>query len=105
MFHRARGLLHHVKRILCCFGVLGCGERTRTFIEVEGISDVLLHAAADSMDGLSAREISKLLLGLQARVYGSVDCRLNPSVLQSHMTSAIEHQKRKRELVEKAVVF
>ena len=55
--------------------------------------------------GLSAREISKLLLGLQARVYGSAACRLDAAVLQAHFAAAIRHQKRKRELVERGVTF
>ena len=37
--------------LVSCCGLFGCGVRARSRIQVEGITDVLLQSAADSMDG------------------------------------------------------
>uniref|UniRef100_A0A453PD66 AAA+ ATPase domain-containing protein n=1 Tax=Aegilops tauschii subsp. strangulata TaxID=200361 RepID=A0A453PD66_AEGTS len=64
-------------------------------IHVRDISDDLLRDAARKIDGFSGREIAKLMASVQAAVYGSPDCILNPQLFSEVVEYKIaEHQQR-----------
>ncbi|EMS67189.1 ATPase family AAA domain-containing protein 3 [Triticum urartu] len=64
-------------------------------IHVQDISDDLLRDAARKIDGFSGREIAKLMASVQAAVYGSPDCILNPQLFREVVEYKIgEHQQR-----------
>nr|BAJ89525.1 predicted protein [Hordeum vulgare subsp. vulgare] len=64
-------------------------------IHVQDITDDLLRDAARKIDGFSGREIAKLMASVQAAVYGSPDCILNPQLFNEVVEYKIaEHQQR-----------
>jgi hypothetical protein len=65
-------------------------------IEVRGIDDGLLNAAAAAMDGFSAREIAKFAASVQAAVYGSPEPVLNRELFARVLEYKLkEHAARK----------
>ncbi|XP_072987068.1 uncharacterized protein [Typha latifolia] len=66
-------------------------------IEIKGISDDLIREAAVKTEGFSGREIAKLMAGVQAAVYGSKDCELNPGLFREVVDYKVaEHQQRRK---------
>ena len=64
-------------------------------IHVRDITDDLLRDAARKIDGFSGREIAKLMASVQAAVYGSPDCILNPQLFSEVVDYKIaEHHQR-----------
>uniref|UniRef100_A0ACD5YUB3 Uncharacterized protein n=1 Tax=Avena sativa TaxID=4498 RepID=A0ACD5YUB3_AVESA len=64
-------------------------------IQVRDITDDLLRDASCKIDGFSGREISKLMASVQAAVYGSPDCILNPQVFSEVVAYKVaEHHQR-----------
>ncbi|KAJ6812207.1 ATPase family AAA domain-containing protein 3-like [Iris pallida] len=72
-------------------------RRQQQKIEIKGITDDLLKEAAAKTEGFSGREIAKLMASVQAAVYGSKDCELNPELFRDVVDYKVaEHQQRKK---------
>ncbi|KAL8142700.1 hypothetical protein V2J09_015732 [Rumex salicifolius] len=66
-------------------------------IDVKGLTDDVLSEAADKTEGFSGREIAKLMASVQAAVYGSEDCVLDPQLFREVVDyKAAEHQQRRK---------
>ncbi|KAJ4799937.1 ATPase family AAA domain-containing protein 3 [Rhynchospora pubera] len=79
-------------------GILGWFWRSQPQkIEVKGIADDIIREAAAKTDGFSGREIAKLMAGVQAAVYGSKECELNPALFREVVDYKVaEHQQRRK---------
>lgn len=72
-------------------------KREQQKIEIKGLTDDILKEAAAKTDGFSGREIAKLMAGVQAAVYGSENCVLDPSLFREVVDYKVaEHQQRKK---------
>ncbi|CAI0555588.1 unnamed protein product [Linum tenue] len=66
-------------------------------IEIKGLTDDILREAAAKTEGFSGREIAKLMAGVQAAVYGSHDCVLDPNLFREVVDYKVaEHQQRSK---------
>ncbi|PQM41219.1 ATPase family AAA domain-containing protein 3-B [Prunus yedoensis var. nudiflora] len=66
-------------------------------IEMKGLTDDMLKEAAAKTDGFSGREIAKLMASVQAAVYGSENCVLDPSLFREVVDYKVaEHQQRRK---------
>ncbi|EXB74778.1 ATPase family AAA domain-containing protein 3 [Morus notabilis] len=64
-------------------------------IEIKGLTDDILKEAAAKTEGFSGREIAKLMASVQAAVYGSENCVLDPSLFREVVDYKVaEHQQR-----------
>ncbi|KAL8095570.1 hypothetical protein AgCh_036841 [Apium graveolens] len=72
-------------------------------IEINNLTDDILKEAAAKTDGFSGREIAKLMAGVQAAVYGSEKCVLDPNLFREVIDyKVVEHQQRKNMAVKSA---
>ncbi|KAL1813634.1 hypothetical protein ACET3Z_023699 [Daucus carota] len=72
-------------------------------IEIKDLTDDILKEAAAKTDGFSGREIAKLMAGVQAAVYGSENCVLDPNLFREVIDYKVaEHQQRKNLAVKSA---
>ncbi|KAK1392115.1 AAA domain-containing protein [Heracleum sosnowskyi] len=72
-------------------------------IEIKGMADEILKEAAAKTDGFSGREIAKLMAGVQATVYGSENCVLDPNLFREVIDyKVVEHQQRRNMAVKSA---
>ena len=66
-------------------------------IEIKGLADDILKEAAEKTEGFSGREIAKLMAGVQAAVYGSPNCVLDPTLFREVVDYKVaEHQQRSK---------
>ncbi|XP_071724826.1 uncharacterized protein [Rutidosis leptorrhynchoides] len=66
-------------------------------IEIKGLTDDIIKEAAAKTDGFSGREIAKLMASVQAAVYGSLNCVLDPIQFNEVVDYKVaEHQQRKK---------
>ncbi|EPS59773.1 hypothetical protein M569_15031 [Genlisea aurea] len=69
-------------------------------IEIRGVGeddDVVIREAAGRTEGFSGREIAKLMASVQAAVYGSENCVLDPVLFRQVVDYKVaEHQQRKK---------
>ncbi|OIW05578.1 hypothetical protein TanjilG_23364 [Lupinus angustifolius] len=66
-------------------------------IEIQGLTDEIIKEAAAKTDGFSGREIAKLMASVQAAVYGSENCVLDPSLFREVVDYKVaEHQQRRK---------
>ncbi|KAA0042413.1 hypothetical protein IC582_025404 [Cucumis melo] len=66
-------------------------------IEIKGLTDDIIREAAAKTDGFSGREIAKLMASVQAAVYGSETCVLDPSLFREVVDYKVaEHQQRRK---------
>lgn len=66
-------------------------------IEIKGLTDDILREAAARTGGFSGREIAKLMASVQAAVYGSEDCVLDPNLFREVVDYKVaEHQQRRK---------
>lgn len=66
-------------------------------IEIKGLTDDLLREAAAKTVGFSGREIAKLMASVQAAVYGSEKCMLDPCLFTEVVAYKVaEHQQRRK---------
>ncbi|KAJ6887159.1 ATPase family AAA domain-containing protein 3-like [Populus alba x Populus x berolinensis] len=66
-------------------------------IEIKGLTDDILMEAAEKTEGFSGREIAKLMAGVQAAVYGSPNCVLDPTLFREVVDYKVaEHQQRSK---------
>ncbi|XVF06899.1 hypothetical protein REPUB_Repub06bG0090900 [Reevesia pubescens] len=64
-------------------------------IEIKGLTDDILREAAAKTEGFSGREIAKLMASVQAAVYGSENCVLDPTLFREVVDYKVaEHQQR-----------
>ncbi|XP_031248515.1 ATPase family AAA domain-containing protein 3-B-like [Pistacia vera] len=71
------------------------GEQQK--IEIKGLTDDVLMEAAAKTEGFSGREIAKLMASVQASVYGSENCVLDPSLFREVVDYKVtEHQQRSK---------
>ncbi|XP_047316332.1 ATPase family AAA domain-containing protein 3-like [Impatiens glandulifera] len=72
-------------------------KKKQQTIEVKGINDDILKEAASKIEGFSGREIAKLMASVQAAVYGSTNCVLDPSLFREVVDyKVVEHQQRRK---------
>ncbi|KAF6148675.1 hypothetical protein GIB67_042634 [Kingdonia uniflora] len=65
-------------------------------IEIKGLTDDILREAAVKTEDFSGREIAKLMASVQAAVYGSQDCVLDPNLFREVIDYKVaEHQQRR----------
>ncbi|KAL6972242.1 hypothetical protein U1Q18_031930 [Sarracenia purpurea var. burkii] len=65
-------------------------------IDIKDLTDDILKEAAAKTEGFSRREIAKLMASVQAAVYGSKDCMLDPNLVHEVVDYKVaEHQQRK----------
>ncbi|XP_010549828.1 PREDICTED: ATPase family AAA domain-containing protein 3-like [Tarenaya hassleriana] len=75
------------------FSIIFKKEQQR--IEIKGINDHILKEAAAKTEGFSGREIAKLMASVQAAVYGSENCVLDPNLFREVVDYKVaEHQQR-----------
>ncbi|KAF3432661.1 hypothetical protein FNV43_RR23763 [Rhamnella rubrinervis] len=67
-------------------------------IEIKGITDDSLREAAAKTEGFSGREIAKLMASVQAAVYGSESCVLDPSLFREVVDYKVAEHQQRREL-------
>ncbi|XP_011030732.1 PREDICTED: ATPase family AAA domain-containing protein 3-like [Populus euphratica] len=66
-------------------------------IEIKGLTDDILKEAAEKTEGFSGREIAKLMASVQAAVYGSQNCVLDPTLFREVVDYKVaEHQQRSK---------
>ncbi|XP_027354615.1 ATPase family AAA domain-containing protein 3 isoform X2 [Abrus precatorius] len=66
-------------------------------IEIKGLTDDIIKEAAAKTEGFSGREIAKLMASVQAAVYGSENCVLDPSLFREVVDYKFaEHQQRRK---------
>lgn len=66
-------------------------------IEIKGLTDDVIREAAAKTEGFSGREIAKLMASVQAAVYGSEQCVLDPNLFREVVDYKVaEHQQRRR---------
>ncbi|XP_071929220.1 uncharacterized protein [Coffea arabica] len=66
-------------------------------IEIKGLTDDILREAAAKTEGFSGREIAKLMASVQAAVYGSENCVLDPNLFREVVDYKVaEHQQRRK---------
>ncbi|KAL2249133.1 ATPase family AAA domain-containing protein 3-B [Sesamum indicum] len=66
-------------------------------IEIKGLNDDIIKEAAAKTEGFSGREIAKLMASVQAAVYGSENCVLDPTLFREVVDYKVaEHQQRKK---------
>ncbi|KAF5738155.1 ATPase family AAA domain-containing protein 3-like [Tripterygium wilfordii] len=64
-------------------------------ITVKDVSEEVIREAAKKTEGFSGREIAKLMASVQAAVYGSPDCILDPQLLREVVDYKVaEHHQR-----------
>ncbi|KAG2701156.1 hypothetical protein I3760_06G031200 [Carya illinoinensis] len=72
-------------------------KREQQKIEIKGLTDDKLREAAAKTEGFSGREIAKLMASVQAAVYGSENCVLDPSLFREVVDYKVaEHQQRSK---------
>ncbi|KAG1361996.1 ATPase family AAA domain-containing protein 3 [Cocos nucifera] len=72
-------------------------RRQQQKIEIKNITDDVIREAAVKTEGFSGREIAKLMASVQAAVYGSKDCELNPGLFREVVDYKVaEHQQRRK---------
>ena len=80
-------------------------KREQQKIEVKGLTDDILKEAPAKTEGFSGREIAKLMAGVQAAVYGSENCVLDPNLFREVVDYKVaEHQQRKKLAADKGSV-
>ncbi|KAK1327246.1 hypothetical protein QJS10_CPA01g02974 [Acorus calamus] len=66
-------------------------------IQIKNMTDDVIREAAFKTEGFSGREIAKLMAGVQAAVYGSSDCELDPNLFREVVDYKVaEHQQRRK---------
>ncbi|KAK6289344.1 hypothetical protein POUND7_000885 [Theobroma cacao] len=72
-------------------------KKQTQMIEIKGLTDDILREAAAKTEGFSGREIAKLMASVQAAVYGSENCVLDPSLFREVVDYKVaEHQQRRK---------
>lgn len=72
-------------------------QKQQQKIEIKGLTDDILREAAAKTDGFSGREIAKLMASVQAAVYGSENCVLDPQLFREVVDYKVaEHQQRRQ---------
>ena len=67
------------------------------FFQKEQQKDDILREAAAETDGFSGREVAKLIASVQAAVYGSENCVLDPLLFREVVDYKVaEHQQRRK---------
>jgi len=69
------------------------------------VTDQAIMGLAKTTDKFSGREISKMMMGVQAAVYGSKDCRLNLKYLKTLVNELIQDQRKKWALLSKRTAW
>ncbi|KAG8381660.1 hypothetical protein BUALT_Bualt06G0144600 [Buddleja alternifolia] len=72
-------------------------QKQQQKIEIKGLNDDILKEAAAKTHGFSGREIAKLMASVQAAVYGSENCVLDPNLFREVVDYKVaEHQQRRK---------
>ncbi|KAJ9546184.1 hypothetical protein OSB04_025891 [Centaurea solstitialis] len=72
-------------------------QKQQQQIEIKGLNDDLIREAAAKTDGFSGREVAKLMASVQAAVYGSENCVLDPLLFREVVDYKVaEHQQRRK---------
>ncbi|PSS30829.1 ATPase family AAA domain-containing protein [Actinidia chinensis var. chinensis] len=68
-------------------------------ITIKDLSDDVIRAAAQKIEGFSGREIAKLMAGVQAAVYGRPDCVLDSELFKEIVDYKVEEHQQRIKLV------
>ncbi|PIN02772.1 hypothetical protein CDL12_24711 [Handroanthus impetiginosus] len=72
-------------------------KKQQKMIEIKGLNDDIVKEVATKTEGFSGREIAKLMASVQAAVYGSENCVLDPNMFREVVDYKVaEHQQRKK---------
>ncbi|KAK9075282.1 hypothetical protein SSX86_003605 [Deinandra increscens subsp. villosa] len=72
-------------------------QKQQQQIEIKGLNNDMIKEAAAKTDGFSGREIAKLMASVQAAVYGSENCVLDPVLFREVVDYKVaEHQQRRK---------
>ncbi|XP_024970879.1 ATPase family AAA domain-containing protein 3-like [Cynara cardunculus var. scolymus] len=72
-------------------------QKQQQQIEIKGLNDDIIREAAAKTDGFSGREVAKLMASVQAAVYGSENCVLDPILFREVVDYKVaEHQQRRK---------
>ncbi|KAF5805412.1 putative ATPase family AAA domain-containing protein [Helianthus annuus] len=72
-------------------------QKQQQQIEIKGLTDDIIKEAAAKTHGFSGREIAKLMASVQAAVYGSENCVLDPVLFREVVDYKVaEHQQRQK---------
>lgn len=72
-------------------------QKEQQQIEIKGLNDDIIREAAAKTDGFSGREVAKLMASVQAAVYGSENCVLDPLLFREVVDYKVaEHQQRRK---------
>ncbi|KAH9607340.1 hypothetical protein KSS87_019222 [Heliosperma pusillum] len=72
-------------------------QKEQQKIEIKGVTEDILREAAAKTEGFSGREIAKLMASVQAAVYGSESCVLDPQLFREVVDYKVaEHQQRRK---------
>ncbi|XP_059624945.1 uncharacterized protein LOC132268180 [Cornus florida] len=72
-------------------------QKQQQKIEIKGLTEDILKEAAAKTGGFSGREVAKLMASVQAAVYGSEDCVLDPNLFREVVDYKVaEHQQRRK---------
>ncbi|KAK1305908.1 hypothetical protein QJS10_CPA10g01388 [Acorus calamus] len=72
-------------------------KQQQLLIQIKNLTDDVIREAAVKTEGFSGREIAKLMASVQAAVYGSKECKLDPDLFQEVVDYKVaEHQQRGR---------
>ncbi|KAK9053676.1 hypothetical protein SSX86_024750 [Deinandra increscens subsp. villosa] len=72
-------------------------QKQQQQIEIKDLNDDIIKEAAAKTDGFSGREIAKLMASVQAAVYGSENCVLDPVLFCEVVDYKVaEHQQRQK---------
>ena len=66
----------------------------------QDVDTKLVVSYAEKMEGFSGREISKCMLGLQAKVYGQDKCHLTKSIVMQHMTAVCDQHRKMQSFIQ-----
>ncbi|GLT29263.1 hypothetical protein SLA2020_041400 [Shorea laevis] len=67
-------------------------------IEIKGLTDDILREAAAKTEGFSGREVAKLMAAVQAAVYGSEKCVLDPNLFREVVDYKVAEHRQRRKL-------
>ncbi|KAK1261502.1 hypothetical protein QJS04_geneDACA008886 [Acorus gramineus] len=72
-------------------------RKQQQLIQIKNLTDDVIREAAVKTEGFSGREIAKLMASVQAAVYGSKECKLDPDLFRDVVDYKVaEHQQRGR---------
>ncbi|GAB4826415.1 hypothetical protein Ancab_009280 [Ancistrocladus abbreviatus] len=73
-------------------------QKPQQEIEIKGLTGDILREAAAKTDGFSGREVAKLMASVQAAVYGSEKCILDPQLFHEFVDYKVAEKQQRRKV-------